>query len=65
MVSWIIPKNERIFYTQDSEFRAFFGRIQETNNCFRDLLTFNCVDMLGMHQIAKMQMLQTYLLKVS
>ena len=29
-----------IFFTQDSEFRSFFGRIEETINCFRDLLTF-------------------------
>ena len=26
---------------QDSEFRSFFGRIEETINCFRDLLTFS------------------------
>ena len=25
---------------QDSEFRSFFGRIEETINCFRDLLTY-------------------------
>ena len=25
---------------QDSEFHLFFGRIEETINCFRDLLTF-------------------------
>ena len=25
---------------QDSEFRSFFGRIEETIICFRDLLTF-------------------------
>jgi hypothetical protein len=30
-----------ILLTQDSEFRLFFGRIQETINCFRDLLTFS------------------------
>ena len=30
-----------IFFTQDSEFRSFFGRIQKTTNCFRDLRTFN------------------------
>ena len=30
-----------IFFTQDSEFRSFFGRIDETINCFRDLLTFS------------------------
>ena len=48
MVSSILPKNEQnsllilsIFSTQDSEFRSFFGRIEETINCFRDLLTFN------------------------
>ena len=28
-----------IFFTQDSEFRSFFGRIEESINCFRDLLT--------------------------
>ena len=44
MVSSTLPKNERkslIFSTQDSEFRSFFGRIEETIDCFRDLLTFN------------------------
>ena len=25
----------------DSEFRSFFGRIEDTINCFRDLLTFS------------------------
>ena len=30
-----------IFFTQDSEFCSFFGRIQETINYFPDLLTFN------------------------
>ena len=30
----------RIFFTQDSEFRSFFGRIEETVTCFRDCLTF-------------------------
>ena len=28
-------------HAQDSEFRSFFGRIEETINCFRELLTFN------------------------
>ena len=28
-------------YAQDSEFPLFFGRIQETINCFRDLMTFS------------------------
>ena len=31
---------ENIFTTQDSEFRSFLGRIEETINCFRDLLAF-------------------------
>ena len=26
---------------QDSEFSLFFGKIEETTNCFRDLLTFS------------------------
>ena len=30
-----------IFFTQDSEFRLVFGRIEETIKCFRDYLTFN------------------------
>ena len=30
-----------IFFTQDSEFCSFFGRIEETIICFRDLLTFS------------------------
>ena len=28
----------RLFDTLESEFRSFFGRIEETINCFRDLL---------------------------
>ena len=28
---------------QDSEFRSFFGRIEDTINCFRDLLTLEVV----------------------
>ena len=28
---------------QDNEFRSFFGRIEDTINCFRDLLTFSKV----------------------
>ena len=28
------------FITQESKFRSVFGRIEETINCFRDLLTF-------------------------
>ena len=30
-----------IYFTEDSEFPSFFGRIEETINCFRDLLTFS------------------------
>ena len=30
-----------IFFIQDSEFRSFFGRIEETIYCFRDVLTFS------------------------
>ena len=33
----ILSKEE----AQDSEFRSFFGRIEDTINCFRDLLTFS------------------------
>ena len=40
MVSRILPKNEQTEQSQDSNFQSFFGRIQETINCFRDLLTF-------------------------
>ena len=29
-----------IFFIQNNEFRSIFGRINETVNCFRDLLTF-------------------------
>ena len=29
-----------IFFTQDSEFLSFFGRIEVAINCFRHLLTF-------------------------
>ena len=35
----ILSKEE----AQDSEFRSFFGRIEETINCFRDLLTFKLI----------------------
>ena len=43
MVSSILPKNERKQFDLSSKvecFRSFFGRIEETINCFRDLLTF-------------------------
>ena len=43
----ILPKNERNSLSwvlrkeaQDSKFRSFFGRIDDTTNCFWDLLTF-------------------------
>ena len=42
MVSSILPKNERwdnFQYIKLSQ-RSFFGRIEDTINCFRDLLTF-------------------------
>ena len=42
MVSSILPKNERwdnFHYIKLSQ-RSFFGRIEDTINCFRDLLTF-------------------------
>ena len=44
MVSWLLksPK-KRTKCNQDDilkAFRSFFGRIEETTNCFRDLLTF-------------------------
>ena len=29
-----------IFFTQDSKFCSFFGRIEETMTCFQNLLTF-------------------------
>ena len=47
MVFSILLKNERnsLFWVkreaQGSEFRSFFGRIEDTINGFRDLLTFN------------------------
>ena len=46
MVSSILPKNERknstllLWYLRPNCFRSFFGRIEETINRFRDLLTF-------------------------
>ena len=47
MVFSILPKKRTKLFTilstedaQDSEFRSFFGRIEDTINCFRDLLTF-------------------------
>ena len=42
MVSSILPKNERwdnFMYCKLSQ-RSFFGRIEDTINFFRDLLTF-------------------------
>ena len=38
----ILSKEE----TQDSEFCSFLGRIEDTINCFRDLLTFSCYAVL-------------------
>ena len=44
IVSSIFPKNEQnslsFFFTQDSEFCSFFGRIEDTIIFFRDCLTF-------------------------
>ena len=45
MASSILPKNERnslrsTFSTQDSECCSLFGRIEDTNFFFRDLMTF-------------------------
>jgi hypothetical protein len=46
MVSSILPKKRTELsilgkeHAQDSEFRTFFGRIEETIICFRNLLTF-------------------------
>ena len=36
-----IPTFLKQIGVQDSEFRSFFERIEETINCFRDLLTFS------------------------
>ena len=44
MVSSTLPKNERwdnFRYIKLSQ-RSFFGKIEDTINCFRDLLTFSC-----------------------
>ena len=43
MVSSILPYNERwdnFQYVKLSQ-RSFFGRIEDTINCFQDLLTFS------------------------
>ena len=37
---------------QYSEFRSFFGRIEETINCFRDLLTFSTHWNLYLYQLS-------------
>ena len=45
MVSSILPKNERwdnFHYIKLSQ-RSFFGRIDDTINCFQDLLIFNII----------------------
>ena len=39
MVSSILPKNELRIVV--SAFRSFYGRIEDTINCFRELLTFS------------------------
>ena len=45
LVFSILPKNKQNSLctedAQDIEFCSFFGRIEDTKNCFRDLLTFN------------------------
>ena len=43
MVSLILPKKERWdnFHNIKLSQRSFFGRIKDTINCFRDLLTFS------------------------
>ena len=47
MVSSILPNNKQknstllLWYLRLNCFRSFFGRIEETINCFWDLLTFN------------------------
>ena len=46
MVSSILPNNEcwdNFQYIKLSQ-RSFFGRIEDTINCFRDLLTFKLVE---------------------
>jgi hypothetical protein len=40
---------------QDSEFRSFFGRIQDTIICFRDLLTFNQKSMPNLPRCQEIQ----------
>ena len=49
MIFSILPKFKKLTKlsilrkkeAQDSEFRSFFERIEDTINCFRDLLTFS------------------------
>ena len=36
----ILSKEHALEQCQDSEFHGVFGRIEETINCFQDLLTF-------------------------
>ena len=49
MVSSILPKNKWkvsalvLWYLRSNCFCSFFGRIEDTINCFRDLLTFNII----------------------
>ena len=48
-LSSFLPKYERKIISlkredaQDSDFHSFFGRIEDTINCFRDLLTFRAL----------------------
>ena len=56
----ILSKKE----AQDSEFRSFFWRIEETINCFRDLLTFTKFRLFSKSHknLTKSQMLRSLLI---
>jgi hypothetical protein len=74
MVTSILPKNERKSLSWASSllsFVCFFGRIEETISCFRDLLTFKFQINTTNFQIctepdrnAKCEMLSTLLLRI-
>ena len=52
-------------YAQDSEFRLFFGRIEETTYCLRDLLTFTLFTQKILDQVQKLIFLNSMILSIS
>ena len=55
MLSWILPKNERLgnFIYWKMPQRSFFGSIQDAIICFWDLLTFSVSDFVWHKEVCK------------